>query len=221
MAETVRPAVDSNILELYSIFMEKMENDIDSRLAVRLRALRADRSLTLDGLAERSGVSRSMISLVERGQSSPTASVLERLAAGLGVTLATLFAEAERADADPVVRRADQIAWTDPATGYRRRNLSPPGYPSPIELVEVELPPGARVSYDSGARAAIVEQQIHLLDGTIELSVGEVTHRLSTGDCLAMRLDRPTGFHNPTDRTARYIVALTTEGRGGSNAVKR
>ncbi|WP_377808250.1 XRE family transcriptional regulator [Azospirillum sp. A29] len=201
--------------------MEKTENDIDSRLAVRLRALRADRGLTLDGLAERSGVSRSMISLVERGQSSPTASVLERLAAGLGVTLATLFAEAERADADPVVRRADQIAWTDPATGYRRRNLSPPGYPSPIELVEVELPPGARVSYDSGARAAIVEQQIHLLDGTIELSVGEVTHRLSTGDCLAMRLDRPTGFHNPTNRTARYIVALTTEGRGGSNAVKR
>ncbi|WP_395458865.1 helix-turn-helix domain-containing protein [Azospirillum melinis] len=201
--------------------MEKTENDIDSRLATRLRALRADRGLTLDGLAERSGVSRSMISLVERGQSSPTASVLERLAAGLGVTLATLFAEAERADADPVVRRADQIAWTDPATGYRRRNLSPPGYPSPIELVEVELPPGARVSYDSGARAAVVEQQIHLLDGTIELSVGEVTHRLSTGDCLAMRLDRPTGFHNPTDRTARYIVALTTEGRGGSNAVKR
>lgn len=201
--------------------MENMENDIDSRLATRLRALRADRGLTLDGLAERSGVSRSMISLVERGESSPTASVLERLAAGLGVTLATLFAEAERADADPVVRRTDQIAWTDPATGYRRRNLSPPGYPSPIELVEVELPPGARVSYDSGARAAIVEQQIHLLDGTIELSVGEVTHRLSTGDCLAMRLDRPTGFHNPTDRTARYIVALTTEGRGGSNAVKR
>lgn len=221
MAETVRLAVDSNILDCHSIFMEKTENDIDSRLAVRLRALRADRSLTLDALAERSGVSRSMISLVERGESSPTASVLERLAAGLGVTLATLFAEAERADADPVVRRADQIAWTDPATGYRRRNLSPPGYPSPIELVEVELPPGARVSYDSGTRAAIVEQQIHLLDGTIELSVGEVTHRLSTGDCLAMRLDRPTGFHNPTDRTARYIVALTTEGRGGSNAVKR
>jgi len=201
--------------------MEKTENDIDSRLAIRLRALRAERGLTMDGLAERSGVSRSMISLVERGESSPTASVLERLAAGLGVTLATLFAEAEREDADPVVRRADQVAWTDPATGYRRRNLSPPGYPSPIELVEVELPPGARVSYDSGTRAAIVEQQIHLLDGTIELTVGEVTHRLDTGDCLAMRLDRPTGFHNPTDRTARYIVALTTEGRSGSNAVKR
>ncbi|CAO3416939.1 helix-turn-helix domain-containing protein [Azospirillum endophyticum] len=201
--------------------MENTGNDIDSRLATRLRALRADRGLTLDALAERSGVSRSMISLVERGQSSPTASVLERLAAGLGVTLATLFAEAEREDADPVARRSDQIVWTDPATGYRRRNLSPPGFPSPIELVEVELPPGTRVSYDSGNRAAEVDQQIHLLDGTIELTVGEVTHRLSTGDCLAMRLDRPTGFHNPTDRTARYIVALTTGGHPTSNAVKR
>lgn len=201
--------------------MENAGNDIDSRLATRLRALRADRGLTLDGLAERSGVSRSMISLVERGESSPTASVLDRLAAGLGVTLAALFAEAERDDASPVARRADQIAWADPATGYRRRNLSPPGYPSPIELVEVELPPGARVSYDSGNRAATVEQQVYLLDGTIELTVGEVTHRLSTGDCLAMRLDRPTGFHNPTDRAARYIVALTTDGRPALNAVKR
>ncbi|WP_042690677.1 helix-turn-helix domain-containing protein [Azospirillum sp. B506] len=201
--------------------MENTGNDIDSRLATRLRALRADRGLTMDGLAERSGVSRSMISLVERGESSPTASVLERLAAGLGVTLATLFAEAERKDASPVVRRADQIGWTDPATGYHRRNLSPPGFPSPIELVEVDLPPGARVSYDSGNRAATVDQQVYLLDGTIELTVGEVTHRLSTGDCLALRLDRPTGFHNPTDRTARYIVALTTDGRPALNAVKR
>jgi transcriptional regulator with XRE-family HTH domain len=217
----MRWIVDSTILEQHSTFMENAGNDIDSRLATRLRALRADRGLTLDGLAERSGVSRSMISLVERGESSPTASVLDRLAAGLGVTLAALFAEAEREDASPVARRADQIAWADPATGYRRRNLSPPGYPSPIELVEVELPPGARVSYDSGNRAAVVEQQVYLLDGTIELTVGEVTHRLSVGDCLAMRLDRPTGFHNPTDRTARYIVALTTDGRPALNAVKR
>ncbi|PWC32275.1 XRE family transcriptional regulator [Azospirillum sp. TSO35-2] len=193
--------------------MEPTENDIDRRLATRLRALRAERGLTLDGLAERSGVSRSMISLVERGESSPTATVLDRLAAGLGVTLAALFADAERANASPVARRADQIAWQDPATGYRRRNLSPPGFPSPIELVEVELPPGARVSYDSGARATTVDQQVYLLDGTIELTVGEETHRLSGGDCLAMRLDRPTGFHNPTDRPARYIVALTTDGR--------
>ena len=154
-----------------------------------------------------------MISLVERGESSPTAAVLDRLAAGLGVTLASLFAEEERADALPVARRADQPTWHDPQSGYLRRNLSPSGFPSPIELVEVELPAGARVAYDHplGGRAAGVDQQVVVLDGRIELTVGDDTHTLEAGDCLAMRLDAPTAFRNPTQVPARYLVALAVE----------
>ncbi|MCC7345992.1 MAG: helix-turn-helix transcriptional regulator, partial [Variibacter sp.] len=91
--------------------MEDSSSSADTRLATRLRGLRAAQALTLDALAERSGVSRSMISLIERGESSPTASVLHRLATGLGVTLAALFAEEARPDAAPVARRADQAAW--------------------------------------------------------------------------------------------------------------
>ena len=70
--------------------MSNMMEDatVEARLAIRLRALRAERGLSLDALAEQSGVSRSMISLIERAESSPTASVLDRLAASLGVTLA-------------------------------------------------------------------------------------------------------------------------------------
>ena len=199
--------------------MESADATIDARLAARLRSLRAARGLTLDGLAERSGVSRSMISLVERGESSPTANVLDRLSAGLGVTLASLFADEGRADAAPVARRADQPVWRDPATGYVRRNLSPPGFPSPIELVEVLLPAGARVAYDSGMRSPVVDQQVWIIEGSIELAVGDVTHQLAAGDCLAMRLDRPTAFRNPADTPARYIVALTVgappTGHGG------
>lgn len=189
--------------------------DVHGRLAARLRALRAERGLTLDALAERAGVSRSMISLVERGESSPTAAVLDRLAAGLGVTIASLFADAPRADASPVSRRADQPTWRDPATGYVRRNLSPPSFPSPIELVEVVLPAGARVAYDgAGPRAVGVSQQVYVLDGRVELMVGDATHRLAAGDCLAMRLDRPVRFHNPAARDARYVVALAAHPRG-------
>jgi transcriptional regulator with XRE-family HTH domain len=184
--------------------------NIDARVAARVRGLRAERGLTLEGLAERSGVSRSMISLVERGESSPTASVLDRLAAGLGVALASLFAERERDDAEPVARRGRQLAWRDPETGYVRRNLSPPGFPSPIELVEVVLPPGVRVAYDTAARSPALDQQIWVLEGEIEVSVGESSHALSAGDCLAMRVDRPTAFRNATDQPARYVVALTT-----------
>jgi transcriptional regulator with XRE-family HTH domain len=200
------------ILERYSSIMELTESDTQARLAARLRQLRIDRGLSLDALADRAGVSRSMISLVERGESSPTAAVLDRLAAGLGVTLASLFADEPRADASPLSRRADQEEWRDPETGYVRRNLSPPSFASPIELVEVRLPAGARVAYDTpGARAVGISQQIYVLNGDVELTVGDVAHRLREGDCLATRLDRPIVFRNPARRASRYIVALTVD----------
>lgn len=195
-------------------------SDVHERLAARLRALRVARGLTLDALAERAGVSRSMISLVERQESSPTAAVLDRLSAALGVTLAALFADDARADAAPLARRADQRPWRDPATGYVRRNLSPPGFPSPLELVEVVLPAGVRVAYDTPATARLVAvgQQVWVLAGRLDLTVGDETHALAVGDCLAMRLDRPVAFHNPTDRATRYLVALAAERTGTGHA---
>ena len=196
--------------------------DVHLRLAARLRDLRAHRGLSLEALAERAGVSRSMISLVERGESSPTAAVLDRLAAGLGVTIASLFAESARPDASPVARREEQPSWRDPESGYVRRNLSPAGFPSPIELVEVLLPAGARVAYDTPGSARVVglHQQLWILEGRIELTVGDVTHRLEVGDCVAMRLDRPIAFHNRAEQAARYLVAVTadpTPARGGTD----
>lgn len=191
-------------------------SDLHDQLAARLRQLRAAAGLTLDALAERAGVSRSMISLIERGESSPTAVVLNRLAVGLGVSLASLFAEEERADASPVSRRAEQAAWRDPETGYVRRNLSPARYPSPLELVEVTLPAGARVSLDTPgtAQGVAIAQQVWVMAGTVEVTTGEETHRLVTGDCLAMRLDRPTAFHNPGRHDAHYLVALAPNRAG-------
>lgn len=191
--------------------MENTATDVNARLAARLRGLRAGRGLTLDGLAERAGVSRSMISLVERGESSPTAAVLDRLAAGLGVTLASLFADEARADASPVARRADQSTWRDPESGYVRRNLSPPRHPSPIELVEVALPASARVSYGAGTRVVGVSQQIWVMEGRLELTIGDVTHALDAGDCIAMRLDAPIVFRNATAHATRYVVALAAD----------
>ena len=152
-----------------------------------------------------------MISLIERGESSPTASILHRLATGLGTTLASLFAEEERLESSPLARRADQTAWRDPESGYLRRNLSPPGFPSPIELVEVILPPGANVAYDGVPGSVGISQQIWVLEGAIELAMETGVYRLALGDCLAMRVDRPTAFRNPADRPARYVVALTTD----------
>jgi len=198
----------SNILEDRSSMTEPAP--IHDRLASRVRGLRAALGLSLDELAARSGVSRSMISLIERGQSSPTAVVLERLAVGLNVSLASLF-EPQAPRADPVSRRAEQLEWRDPASGYLRRNVSPPGAGSPIQLVEVLFPAGARVTYETGPRQPRVWQQVWMLEGRIDLTLGTQRHRLDAGDCLAMELDQPLSYHNPTRRPARYAVVLCSD----------
>jgi transcriptional regulator with XRE-family HTH domain len=182
-------------------------DDINARIAARVRALRAAAGLSLEGLAEACGVSRSMISLIERGESSPTAVVLEKLAAGLGVPLAALF-DAPEARAVPLSRRKDQVEWRDPASGYVRRNVSPAGFPSPIHIVEVLFPAGARVAYETAARPGVQHQQIWVLQGTIEVTVGRTNHRLEAGDCLAMVLDQPITFRNRTAKSARYAVVI-------------
>jgi transcriptional regulator with XRE-family HTH domain len=187
---------------------------LNERIADRVRELRAAHDLSLDELATKSGVSRSMISLIERGESSPTAVVLEKLAAGLSVTLASLFdapAAEGRVPSGPVARRGDQPEWQDPASGYLRRNVSPPGVPQPMRIVEVRFPAGARVAFDTGARDARVHQQVWLLEGSIDVTVGADRHRLREGDCLAMQLDSPTMFHNPTRKPARYAVVIASE----------
>ncbi|HUG22415.1 helix-turn-helix domain-containing protein [Piscinibacter sp.] len=185
--------------------------DVNTRIARRVRELRDAQGFSLDALAERSGVSRSNISLIERGQSSPTATVLDKLAAGLGVTVASLFEDsrAPAAEPSPMARVAEQPVWTDPASGYVRRNVSPPAR-SPIQLVDVVFPAGQRVAYETAARDVEIHQQVWMIDGTMEMTVGDTLWRLETGDCLAMRLDRPIVYRNPTRRPARYLVALAT-----------
>ncbi|RYF64696.1 MAG: XRE family transcriptional regulator [Comamonadaceae bacterium] len=187
--------------------------DINTRIAQRLRDLRTARGYSLETLAERSGVSRSNISLIERGQSSPTAAVLDKLAIGLSVALASFFDDSSDikngTDPSPLIRAADQPQWQDPASGYVRRRLSPPAT-SPLQLVQVVFPPGQRVSLDSAVHDADIHQQVWLIEGRMDLTVGETTWALAAGDCLAMQLNQPIVFHNPGAQPARYVVALTT-----------
>lgn len=194
--------------------MKDATPDLNQRIASRVRGLRAEHRLSLDALASKAGVSRSMISLIERGECSPTAVVLEKLATGLGVVLASLFdAPTARGQAShsPLARRKDQPQWRDPASGYLRRNVSPQGFPQPVQIVEVEFPAGARVAFENGPRDKRAFQQVWVLEGTVDVTVGEECHHLRSGDCLAMQLNRPIMFHNPSRKTTRYVVVITSE----------
>ena len=197
-----------------SIMQEKAaalpSQDINARIAARVRELRAELGISLDALAAKCDVSRSMISLIERGESSPTAVVLEKVATGLGVALASLF-EDSTAAASPVSRKEERVSWRDPDTGYIRRNISPPNFPSTIQIVEVVLPAGAKVAYESGARDVSIHQQIWMQEGSLEVTLGKVTHRLAEDDCFAMQLNDQMVFRNRTRKPVRYVVVIATE----------
>ena len=179
--------------------------DVDAHIALRLQALRQQQGLSLAALAERSGVSKAMISRIERVESSATATLLGRLAAGLGVPLADLLVPPEPA-APRLRRRDDQPQWRDPEAGYLRRQVAPRDA-SGVELVEVQLPRGATVAYPpwSGAPYA---QRLWLLDGALRVDYGDEQHLLAVGDCLSFAVDRPLRYEARGARACRYLLVI-------------
>ncbi|TCO49459.1 transcriptional regulator with XRE-family HTH domain [Kribbella antiqua] len=184
-----------------------MLDQLSASLAATLQAARTAQDLSVNALAELSGVSRAMIGKIERGEAQPTAVLLGRLSAALGMTLSELVARAENTG-DLLRRQADQPVWTDPATGYWRRAVSPAATDSPLELVEVELPPGASISYPADAYAFKRQQLLWILEGHLRFHEGSVIHDLLSGDCLQLGPPSPTTFHNPGDGPCRYLAAL-------------
>lgn len=183
-----------------------MISDPTDRIARRLLAEREQRGWSQGDLAARAGVSKAMISKIERGEASPTAALLARLSGAFELTLATLLARAEN-EGGRLTRAADQAIWQDPATRYVRRQLyARPG--GPLELVQVSLPAGAEVAIPAAAYN-FIRQVVWVMDGELEVREGAVTHRLEAGDCLEFGEPADSAFVNPGSRPVSYIVAVT------------
>jgi transcriptional regulator with XRE-family HTH domain len=186
--------------------MSTIQDNTEARLAARLRAERETRNWSIADLATRSGVSRAMISKVERNEASPTAALLGRLSAAFGLTMSQLFARIEQAGG-LVARAADQPLWRDPETGFLRRSLSPPAG-APLELVWGEMPPGQGVAYPAESYRQLLDQQIVVLSGQLTIVHGGETHILHPGDCIRYGPPSDSIIRNDGTETARYIVAV-------------
>ncbi len=194
--------------------MHSESSNLTASVAERLRSLRMAAGLSLEALATASGVSRSMISAIERAEVNATAVVLDRLASALDLSLTQLLdasAGTDAADAEahtvPLLRKAAQAVWRDPGSGYERRTLSPSSPAMSLRLIEVRFPGMARVAYESTGKGEAISQQIWMLSGSMVVTLDGQRHELHAGDCLAMRVDQPIIFHNPQAQAARYLVA--------------
>jgi transcriptional regulator with XRE-family HTH domain len=182
------------------------QSGIEQRIAAHLKQRRLAMGLSLADLAGRSGVSRAMISKVERSAASPTAALLGRLCNGLGVTLSALIANAEQSES-PFMRVKDQTAWQDPVTGLVRTMISPSLKDSVVEIVRVDLPAEASVNYDP-QRYLNYEQHVVPMKGRLHLTVGDKEHELGPWDCLLMQTNLPLRFHNNGPGGCRYLVIV-------------
>jgi len=185
-----------------------MEQDVAGRhlaLANHLRTLRADRGLTLQELAAKSGVSRATLSRIENGEVSPTAGTLGHLATAFALPVSQLLAPMEQ-EFPMLVRHAEQGVWRDPGNGFSRRSLSPPSGELKLEMIECTIDPRQRITYD---RPAVPNHEHHLvlLSGVLSLTIDGVRHELRKGDCLRYRLRGASCFETGP-HSARYIIAL-------------
>ena len=178
--------------------------DINLRIAARVRGERAVRRWSLDELAERARVSKAMISKIERAEVSPTAALLGKLSGAYGITLSALLADPEERRGP--ARRADQPVWRDPDTGYVRRQVAASAS-IPVELTEVDLPAGAAVSFPASSYA-FISQVMWVLSGRLSFVEEDVTHDLGPGDSYELGAPVARTFRNDGAEPCRYLVVV-------------
>ncbi|HTJ33433.1 MAG TPA: XRE family transcriptional regulator [Dactylosporangium sp.] len=186
--------------------MGNESDPLDARLAGRLAELRTEHGWSLEELAQRADVSRSTLSRLERGEISPTAALLGKLCAAYGRPMSRLLAEVEPAPPQ-LLPASRQPVWRDRETGFTRRSVSPPHPGLRGEVVESLLSPGADIAYEEPPVAGL-EHHLWMLDGSLQLTVGGVTHALVPGDCLRYRLWGLSRFVNPGPGDARYVLLI-------------
>jgi transcriptional regulator with XRE-family HTH domain len=178
--------------------------DIDTQIAERLKSLRMSRGWTLEQLAGASGVSRAMISKIERRETSATAALLNRICRALSIPVSDLLAPGT--EPAVITRKSERPSWRDPATGFVRAIVSPRATGSAVEVVEVELPAGAKVEYRMEGRATYSQHIVALTAGL--RIVQESAVDLRSGDALFMRPSGDVTFQNADDQPCRYLVVI-------------
>jgi transcriptional regulator with XRE-family HTH domain len=174
--------------------------ELGRRVAENLRQRRKARALSLDDLAQASGVSRAALSQIETCKSNPTMGVLWKIAVGLGVPFAELIGAPR---SGPVVlRRGDSQVLRSADGKLESRPLTPAGSSPFVELYELRL--AARSTHASEAHAPGTQEVVVVLNGVLRLPVDNEVYELAAGDSVAFAADRPHAYENPGASEARY-----------------
>ncbi len=186
----------------------------DNAVGARVKALREAMGLSLRDLSERSGVSPTMLSQVERGSTSPTLAVAEKIAAGLDLSLSQLL-RLDEVRHLVISRSEDHMVRS--STGHRIEELSPPLPGQRADVSSHRLEPGASTGgegdapmHEPGSRETTV-----VLDGSLVLVFEGDRHQLNPGDSVTFDADLPHHFENQSDEPVEFIAVIAAGLRRG------
>ena len=171
-----------------------------------LRRLRTRRGLSLERLAQISGVSRAMLGQIELGQSAPTINVLWKIARALEVTFSALISARTQSGA-LVLRSQESKILTSKDRSFSSRALFPFDEPRRVEFYELRLSAGSVEEAD--AHPPGTSENLVVTGGTIEIDVGGDTHRLETGDSILFEADTPHAYRNAGKAEAVMYLVMT------------
>jgi transcriptional regulator with XRE-family HTH domain len=176
-------------------------------LGEAIKSRRAARGLTLEGLAARCGVSRAMLSEIERGAKTPSIRVVAQIAAGLGTTVGRLIGEepADEAGAPLVVRAAERRTLVEPQSGAVRQELSPGFLRLGVEVLWCSIPAGGVSDALPALRPGAVEH-ITVVRGALQCRIGTREVALAVGDSLFYEADVPRAFANGGAGECAYLL---------------
>ena len=186
-----------------------VEEVSSGRLGEHVRALRRERGLTLDLLAESSGVSRAMISKLERGEKNPTVVVAAKVAEGLGVSLSQLVGVEEKREV-VVVPRERRMVMRDPITGFERQLLSPSFGGRGIEFIRNVVPEGSS-SGEFPPYHRAVEEYVVVERGRLRAVLGGEDYLLEEGDALYFEADVPHRFDNAGKGECSFYLVIDSK----------
>jgi transcriptional regulator with XRE-family HTH domain len=194
--------------------MDAKAETLARAIGARVKQERHARSWTLDHLAERAQVSRRMLVNVEQGSVNPSVGTLLRLSDALGVGLPALVEPPSHREAK-VTRAGDGAALWTGEHGGRGVLVAGTEPPDVVELWDWTLGPGD--SLRSDAHAAGTRELLQVLEGSITVETGSVSHVLAPGDALAFFGDEDHSYSNPHSGPARFSLCVYEPGVGAGH----
>jgi len=179
-------------------------SDMNGIIAGNLRQLREDRKLSLEKASEITGVSKSMLGQIERGESNPTITTIWKIASGLKVSF-TALVNAPQADT-VIVNQADIVPLIEADGKYRVYPIFPYEEGRRFEMYSLEIDQGGY--FASNPHGEKTQEFITVFDGELTILTNNREYKIAKGDSIRFRADKPHSYHNPGDVLARLSLVI-------------